>query len=313
MKYLFIANPIAGKGRTKKLLVDIKNYLEHNNINYKLIETSKKGNIPELIEKHIDHFDKIVVVGGDGTVHELINSKRIENKILGVLPTGSGNDFALTLGFKNNLLKDLSTILDKKTSTLDIGFAEVTEFSGNKFSFYFANSLGIGFDAEVADSVKVIKYLRGLFLYLFGVFKTLIKYEYRTLYIKTNLVELNEPIFMVSIGNGKTAGGGFKLTPLANPIDNLLDICIVKKISKLKVLQILPLAIIGKHINHPAVKYLKTKEVYMSSNKPIYIHADGEIKTDQMKFLRVTILKQYASFITDGIAYANEKTGTQAI
>lgn len=308
MKYLFIANPIAGKGKTKKLLNDIKNYLDENNIDYKMIETTKRGDIPEVIEKHINHFDKIIVVGGDGTVHELINSKMIDDKILGVLPTGSGNDFALTLGLKSNLLKNLKTLLDKKTSIIDIGLAEVTEFSGNKFSFFFANSLGIGFDAEVANSVKVIKYIRGLFLYLFGVFITLIKYKYRTLYIKTGLVELNEPIFMISIGNGKTAGGGFKLTPLANPIDGLFDVCLVKKISKIKVLQILPLAILGKHITHPAVKYFKTKELYITSNHPIYIHADGEIRTSQMKSIKITVLKNYARFITDGVTYVNEKT-----
>lgn len=308
MRYLFIANPVAGRGKTKQLLTDVKNYLNSVNINFKLVETSKPGDINRILKNEKDHFDRIIVIGGDGTMHELINSEKIQNKILGVLPTGSGNDFAFTLGLKKNIKKDLETLLNKKTLSLDIGFAEVTEFSGKKFSFLFANSLGIGFDAEVADSVKKINFIRGLFLYLLGVFITLKNYRYRTLSIITNDVKLKDKFFMVSIGNGQTAGGGFKLTPLANPVDGLLDVCLVKKISKLKVLRILPLAILGKHIKNKSIIYLKTDILFVESSDPIFIHADGEIITDQMKSLKVKILNKYAHFITDGVAYANEKT-----
>lgn len=310
MKYLFIANPIAGRGRTRNLLNDIKEYLDHKNIDYQLIETSKPGEIETIVHKEKNHFDRVIVIGGDGTIHELINTNVIKDKTLGVLPTGSGNDFALTLGLKKSLRKDLETLLDKKTLLIDVGLAEVTEFSGRNFSFLFANSLGIGFDAEVAASVKKIKLIRGLFLYLLGVFKTLIKYKYRFIQINTKEFNLNEKIFMISLGNGKTAGGGFKLTPLANPIDGLLDVCVVKKISKFKVLMILPLAIFGKHIKNKSVVYFKTKEIKITSDKPIYIHADGEIRTDQMKSIKVVLLSRYAKFISDGVAYVNEETRT---
>lgn len=308
MKYLFIANPIAGRGRTKNLLSEIKEYLINKNIDYKLIETSKSGDIELIVNKEKSNFDRIIVIGGDGTIHELINSKIIIDKVLGVLPTGSGNDFAFTLGLKKNLKYDLETVLDNKTIMLDVGYAEVTEFSGNHFSFLFANSLGIGFDAEVAASVKKIKFLRGLLLYLIGVFKTLMHYNYRFLNIDTKEAKLNEKIFMISIGNGKTAGGGFKLTPLANPIDGKFDVCVVKKISKFKVLRILPLAVFGKHISNKSVVYFKTNEIKVTSDKPIYVHADGEIKTNQMKSINVVLFSRYAQFISDGVSYVNEET-----
>lgn len=310
MKYLFIANPVAGRGKTKQLLTEVKNYLSSADINFKLVETSKPGDINQILKNEKDEFDRIIVIGGDGTMHELINSEDIQNKILGVLPTGSGNDFAFTLGLRKNIKKDLETVLNKKTMSLDIGHAEVTEFSGRKFSFLFANSLGIGFDAEVADSVKKIKFIRGLFLYLLGVFTTLKNYQYRIINITTNELNLRDKFFMISIGNGQTAGGGFRLTPLANPVDGLLDVCLVKKISKLKVLRILPLAIFGKHIKNKSVMYFKTDSLYIESNNPIFIHADGEIRTDQMKSLKVKLLNKYAHFITNGVAYVDEKTRT---
>jgi diacylglycerol kinase (ATP) len=308
MRYLFIANPIAGKGKTKRLINSIKEFLEKRKVDYELIETPGPNTINDIVNKEGYKFDRVIVVGGDGTIHELINSTTIFNKTLGVLPTGSGNDFALALGLRKNLYRNLEIILDEKTMDIDIGYAELTEFSGNRFSFLFANSLGIGFDAEVASLAKDIKLLRGLFLYLLSVFITLIKYECRNIKVETSSFQLAEPLFMISIGNGKTAGGGFMLTPLASPIDGEIDVCIVKKISKHKVLQILPLAIFGKHISNPAVHYLKAKEIFISSNSPIYVHADGEIRSNNMKSIKIVLLNRQAKFLRDGISYVNEKT-----
>lgn len=310
MRYLFIANPVAGKGKTKKLINDIKKFLDNRKIDYELIQTYGPNTIKEIFSNIGNQFDRVIVIGGDGTIHELINSETVFNKTLGVLPTGSGNDFALTLGLRKNLYRNLEIILDEKTLDIDIGYAEVTEFSGKKFSFLFANSLGIGFDAEVAALAKEIKFIRGLFLYLLSVFIVLFKYKFRTIKIEAQSFTTTEPLFMISIGNGKTAGGGFKLTPLASPVDGQLDICIVKKITKLKVLQILPLAIIGKHITNPAVEYIKTREIFISSDSPIFLHADGEIRSNNMKSVKVVLLNRHAKFLRDGISYVNEKTRT---
>ncbi len=309
MRYLFIANPTAGKGKTKNLLSSIQHYLDKKKIDYQIIITSKPGDVINIAKKNEGEFDRIIVIGGDGTIHELLNANVINNKTLGVLPTGSGNDFALTLGLKKNLYKDLDTLLNEKTLDLDIGYCELTEFTGRKINFLFANSLGIGFDAEVAYSVKSIKFLRGLVLYLIGVFKTLVRYNFRKVEIILDDKKLNEEVFMISIGNGKTAGGGFKLTPLANPIDGQLDVCIVKKLSKLKVLYLLPLAIFGKHLGNKSVMYFKVKEMYITSNLPIYLHADGEIRSNDLKSTKIILLSRYAKFITDGVSYnVNEKT-----
>ncbi|NPV10375.1 MAG: diacylglycerol kinase family lipid kinase [Ignavibacteria bacterium] len=308
MKYLFVANPMAGKGRTRKLIEKIKRFLISKNIDFELLETTGPNSINEIIKNTTQNFDRVIVIGGDGTIHELVNSEQIFNKVLGVLPTGSGNDFALTLGLRKNLYRNLEIILDEKTLEIDIGYAEITEFSGNKFSFLFANSLGIGFDAEVAARAKEIKFVRGLILYLISVFITLVKYKFRNLIVQSNSLKLSEPIFMISIGNGKTAGGGFKLTPSASPVDGELDICVVKKISKLKVLRILPLAIFGKHITNPSVYYFRSKEISITSDLPIYVHADGEIRSNDMKSIKIVLLNRQAKFLRDGISYVNETT-----
>jgi len=308
VRYLFIANPIAGKGRTKKILPKIESFLIKNKVDYKLLVTNSADDIKFFAENYGENFDRIVVIGGDGTIHNLINAYATKSKIVGVLPTGSGNDFAYTLGLKKSLYDDLKTLINEETHTLDIGYTVISNFDGSTSSKFFVNSLGIGFDAEVAHVASKTKYIKGIILYLISVFRVLVNYNYRRINLKSQELSHEDEFLMISIGNGKTAGGGFKLTPFAEPNDGLLDVCVVKKVSKMKLLQILPLAIIGKHVKRNEVMYFQTKNLEITSEKPLYIHADGEILSTNMKSIKIHVLKQYARFLTDGLAYVNEKT-----
>lgn len=307
MKYLFIANPVAGKGKTKKVLSKIKNVLDSKNIEHLIVETKAPGDIEKIISQFENNFDRIIIIGGDGTLHELLNSNKIDGKTFGVIPTGSGNDFAMTLGLKKKIEIDIETILLGKTLSLDIGYVEIEEFSGKRFTKIFVNSFGIGFDAEVANEARKIKIIRGIFLYLLSVFKVLLFYKPRKIAIKSTHLNMKDEIFMISIGNGKTAGGGFRLTPYGNPIDGKLDICIVHKISKFKVLRILPSAILGKHVTNKSVSYVQENQFEIISDAPVYVHADGEILTDNLKRAKVVVLNNKARFLTNGVSYVNEK------
>lgn len=307
MKYLFIANPVAGKGKTKKVLPNIKYILNSKNIEHLIVETKAPGDTEKIISQFENDFDRIIIVGGDGTLHELLNSNKIDGKTFGVIPTGSGNDFAMTLGLKKKIEIDIETILLGKTLALDIGYVEIEEFSGKRFTKIFGNSLGIGFDAEVANEARKIKIIRGIFLYLLSVFKVLLFYKPRKIEIKSTHLNIKGEIFMISVGNGKTAGGGFRLTPYGNPIDGKLDICVVHKISKFKVFRILPLAILGKHVTNKSVSYIQENQFEIISYAPVYVHADGEILTDNLKRAKVVVLNNKARFLTNGVTYVNEK------
>lgn len=307
MKYLFIANPVAGKGKTKKVLPNIKYILNSKNIEHLIVETKAPGDTEKIISQFENDFDRIIIVGGDGTLNELLNSNKIDGKTFGVIPTGSGNDFAMTLGLKKKIEIDIETILLGKTLALDIGYVEIEEFSGKRFTKIFGNSLGIGFDAEVANEARKIKIIRGILLYLLSVFKVLLFYKPRKIEIKSTHLNIKGEIFMISVGNGKTAGGGFRLTPYGNPIDGKLDICIVHKISKFKVFRILPLAIFGKHVTNKSVSYVQENQFEIISYAPVYVHADGEILTDNLKRAKVVVLNNKARFLTNGVSYVNEK------
>lgn len=299
-KYLFIVNPVAGKGRTVHLIDRLQKLIDKLKIEYKIITTEFSRQIDSIIESNKSLFNRFVVVGGDGTVHDLVNSKSIADIVCGVIPTGSGNDFAITLKMEKDIEKNLSIIIMDNFSKIDIGIAEIANQDGTISTHTFANSVGIGFDAAVAAGARKIKYLSGLPLYLASVFKNLISYKMTEFQICADDFSYSNTVFMVAIGNGKTAGGGFRLTPHAELDDGLLDYSLIKKINKIKaVINLLPKAIIGKHINNKSVIYKKTRQLDIFVKSPLYVHADGEILTDSLKRIKISLLPKKLNIISN--------------
>ncbi len=297
-KYLFIANPTAGRGKTQELINSFNHLIKKYKVDHKIILTEGRDHVKEILKEHHKNYDRFIAIGGDGTVHEFMNYDKINELVCGVLPTGSGNDFAYTLGMNKNPVNDLETLVNKeKIQSLDLGKVGIKNHDGSEGNFTFINSLGIGFDAAVAAGAQKIKYISGLPLYLLSVFENLISYKSTNFNIEADDFSYNNRCFMVAIGNGKTAGGGFKLTPLASPNDGLIDICIVKDINKFSVLNILPKAIIGKHIKDKRVIYLKSTILNLTVESPLYVHADGEILTSNLKSISVGIVPNSVKFL----------------
>jgi len=299
-KYLFIVNPIAGKGKTGKLIDTLRMLINNNKLDYKILKTVSRGHIDSIIEENKQIFDRFIIVGGDGTAHDLINSKSITDVICGIIPTGSGNDYAMTLKMKKSLEENLEVILKDNVSHLDIGFAEIENQDGRKLIAKFANSIGIGFDAAVAAGAQSITFISGLPLYLLSVFKNVISYQMTHFTVDADDFKYSDIAFMLAVGIGKTAGGGFRLTPDAEADDGLLDFCLIKKVNKLEaVINLLPRAIIGKHINSFRVIYRKSSKLSVSIKSPLYVHADGEILTNNLKELKISILQKKLRIISN--------------
>ncbi len=292
-KYLFIVNPIAGKGKTGKLIDELQSLIDSNHLNYKIVRTESRRHIESIIETNKMDFNRFIAVGGDGTANELINSKSINDIICGAIPTGSGNDYAMTLNMEKDLEQNLKIILEDNISHLDIGYAEIENQDGSRFSTKFANSIGIGFDAAVAAGTQNITFISGLPLYLLSVFKSLLSYKMTRFHIVADDFTFSDTVFMVAVGIGKTVGGGFRLTPNAEADDNILDFCLIKKVNKFNaVISLLPRAIIGKHIKSTNVIYRKTEKLDISVESSLYVHADGEILTNNLKSLNLSILPE---------------------
>jgi diacylglycerol kinase (ATP) len=222
----------------------------------------------------------VVAVGGDGTVNEVINGllsatppADADLPALGVVPIGSGNDFAWGAGLPLDPAVACQRLFDGQTRRIDVG--HVREAGGR--ARYFCNGCGAGFDAQVALQVERLKWLRGFLIYLVAVLKTLIfHHQVPLLRIAVDEREWTQPSMMLTVGNGRRLGGGFLVTPEAQMDDGLLDVCIAGQLSRLGILLILPRFMRGTHVTHAQVQMARARSVCVASPVPLAIHLDGE-------------------------------------
>lgn len=276
-----VVNPVAGQGRTLAIWPDLARKIKQLEIEYSSCLTQRVGHATELANQAVkEGFKKIFVVGGDGTLNEAVNGIDLNETTIGVIPTGSGNDLAKMIGIKG-ISEGLSSLQWQNRRRIDLGRA---------LDRLFVNNLGIGFDAFVASTQKRFKYLKGNLGYLVSVLKVLWNFQGCAIEIMTDEYRLCERIMSVSIGNGQFHGGCFRLTPEAIINDGLLDICIIKKINKLRFLLNIPRAMRGTHNRLKETKSFKAKKIFLSSLKPLFVHFDGEVFFKPVKEINVEIL-----------------------
>lgn len=300
-RILFIVNPVAGKGHGERIIPELKKVLAGKRINSDLIITERKGHATEIAAQFSGMFDIITAVGGDGTISEVVNGLSIsDNNILGVIPCGSGNDFARTMHINESLEKEILNLLNSANiKTIDMGEVELTTANNEKIRARFLNSFGIGFDALVTKIIQKSKVLRGLPLYLSAVFKALFIYNSSYVYSRFDDVHIEGKKLVIAIGNGPTAGGGFKLLPTADPQDGLLDGCIIDDLSKLRIILELPKAIVGKHTKLPFVKMVKFTEAEINCKEPVYVHLDGDLLAENAVKVIINLHKEKIKVISN--------------
>ena len=246
--------------------------------------------------------DCVVAIGGDGTAHQVgrgvISSGASAS--MGLLPAGTGNDYARSIGIPAKPEDALKALVEGRERAVDYGVVEWTE-EGVEDASIFLNVLGIGFDAMVARRAASHSPARGLMRYVFSAVRQLP--SWRGLDVTIGDPESPESLFagrlfLVSIGNGATAGGGFHLTPQAEIDDGYLDACIVRQMSVMRALSLLPLAVVGKHIGAPEVDMVRTKQLRVQSTDLMPIHADGEILSTSATQARIRVVARALRIMT---------------
>ncbi len=272
-KWFFIVNSTAGRGKTGKKISKLVTSLNEHKLDYEIELTKASKHATQLALDAIKKgFHNIISVGGDGTLNEVVNGVMLSGKSeevnIGIIPEGGGNDFAANFNLSSNIDKAVDILQKFSKRKIDVGKIE---------DKYFINALGIGFDAKVAIISNSIKHLNGLPRYLVAVLKGLISLKMVEANIKCDTCTLNEPFLLLSVGNGMSTGGGFLLTPEARVDDGLLDICLIKKGNRRRVLSLLPSAIKGKHLKEPEVVIHQTRKIEITTKEPIPIYYDGEL------------------------------------
>jgi YegS/Rv2252/BmrU family lipid kinase len=281
MEYHVIYNPAAGRGYGQRIEKKVLDLLNSQLVNYNYHLTNAPGHAQEIASNLKDTGTMVIVAGGDGTIHEVVNGIIGGKCILGILPIGSGNDFVKSLNINKNLLLSLKGIKEGNYMTIDVGKIN---------DIYFPNGLGIGFDAVVVMETNKIKRLRGALIYLYAVFKALNYYKNQRVRITINGSTEEKDIFMISVGNGTSMGGGFKLTPLAKLDDGLLDVCVFNRLTKMEIYKNLPKAINGKHLRLSQVDMQRTTKLIVESESGIPLHTDGELISSNLKRIEIEIV-----------------------
>jgi diacylglycerol kinase (ATP) len=275
-----IVNPIAGRGAGSRLSSQIAERLQGHDLTFELVTTTAPGHATALARDAGRQGSRVVVaMGGDGTAHEVLNgliqaNDNPDHTALGILPIGTGNDFAFSAGLPLNLPEACKVVARGESRVLDVGWVK----ADNEEPRYFGNGVGLGFDAIVNIESRKVKRLRGFLVYLVSVFKTMaFYYNAPQTTICVDDVEMVQPSLMVSIMNGHRFGGGFCMTPGSEMDDGLFDLCVAAKMSRLRMLGFVPQFMRGSHTGDALITMSQGRQVTVVSDSPWASHVDGEI------------------------------------
>ncbi len=288
----FVLNPEAGKGTGRKAEAALTRLLSGIQKTYTIVRTERAGHATDIAR--VSDSPVVVAVGGDGTINEVANGLIGSEKALGIIPTGSGNDFIKSIGISRSLEQALELIIKGRTRLIDAGRVQTALEVDGRLQYaparYFVNGVGVGFDASVARRVSEIKRLRGTLLYLAAVLQTLGSYKPPEFRGRIDGKTWQARQLLVAAGNGRCAGGGFYLTPEAKVDDGLLDVCVIDQVSIPKILRLIPTVLGGKAVKDEHVNYYKTRELELHSSEKFNVHADGENVGREVQGVRVEVV-----------------------
>lgn len=274
----FLVNPNADMGRAWRTVADLRPLVEtYGGADW--AGTVYPGHAVALARQAAEEgYKKVIAAGGDGTVHEVINGLMqvpLEQRPrLGVVPLGSGNDFAHTVGIQINPVEALRQVFTGKPSRIDLGKFDI----GLGGSEYFDNTLGMGFDATVTIRSHRLSIVRGFMMYLVAVLQTIaLNHEAPRMQIETDMGNWDEETIMFTVCNGPREGGGFMVAPGASTSDGVLNYASIRQVSRLMMLRLIPEVMKGTHGRFKQVRMGQLHKLLLRAERPITIHADGEV------------------------------------
>ena len=263
MKYIFIVNESAGRGKCKKILPNIENACKIRDIEYEIRYISKEKSGYDIALEYKEQENVIYIVGGDGTLTITLPALIGTKNKLAIIPAGSGNDTYRTI--KN---------MENKETQIDIGKINET---------YFINVACTGIDAEIGNNMDKLRntIIPTGQLYNASIVYTFVKFKHKKMKLKTQIKDIEEKYTILSICNGSYYGGGFKIAPKSRLTDGLLDIYYVEEMAKLKMIPLILKLKKGKHEGRRKVHKFRTNHVEIELEEEVTFNVDGEKLTDK--------------------------------
>jgi YegS/Rv2252/BmrU family lipid kinase len=281
-KVKLILNPMADLGRAWKTANDLRPIAQEFKGQLTWSGTVYPTHAIELAKQAAEEgCDLVIAMGGDGTVHEVVNGlmqiPADRRPSMGIVPIGSGNDFAYAMGITEKPARALAHALKAENiQPVDIGL--ITDENGR--TEFFDNTLGIGFDAVVTIRSHKLPIVKGFLMYLTAVIQTIIlNHNPAKMQIETETEKWTEDIIMLALCNGPREGGGFILSPNSKNNDGKMEFLTVNKVSRATMFRLIPEFIKGTHMHFKQIRMGEFKTFAITSDLPLYIHVDGEIYT----------------------------------
>ena len=289
-------NPTAGRGRAGKRQERILEIFAEADVAVELHNSNSVGDLEQQVQDCAAGGEtRIVVAGGDGSIHEAANGILTSGRdaALGVIPTGTGNDFAKACDIPLNWEHATQLLADRIRSNSPARRIDAGRFNDR----FFANGAGIGFDAKVTRIARSIRIPLGDLVYLIAVFRAMIDgVSTPDLTIDADGFEWRGPMTLASISNGAWVGGMFHIAPMADNADGRLELVMAKPMSRPRMLRVLPKLIDGQHLDSPEILHSSVTRLRARASDALPSQLDGEVQPLQTEF-DIELLPQALSLL----------------
>ena len=262
-------NPISGRGYARRKAKKASQHFSSLGIQTIEVEGETLSDFRSRFSAELrnESVTGVIALGGDGFIHEIIQHLVSRNLPLGVIPCGTGNDFARSLGIHQlSFEKQLEVIGNPITKSIDLGLVGKS---------WFAAILSSGFDALVNERANLMTWPKGRMKYNIAMIEKLIALKSHPYRIRLDQSEIHIEATIVTVANGASYGGGMKVCPEASLEDGLFDVMVLGKVSRFELLKVFPKVYRGTHVGHPAVTFYRCSEIEIDGSGSSF--ADGEL------------------------------------
>jgi len=284
MKTVAIVNPTAGYRRARRLWPRLLSSLGEPGAHVATWWTEWPGHAEILAARaRREGFDRVVAVGGDGTLLEVVNGLWWEPRgplpSVGVVPFGTGCDYVRSFDLGQSLRDQVITALGEAVLTVSVGLARLQGLDGQPRQRVFVNVLGLGFDARVINGLRQQRLrLAGKAAYFLSGLKELGRLTHHRITGSLNGRPLETDAMLVVLGLGRYFGGGMMITPGASPQAGHFQVVLGQKLSRLELLTLLPRLYAGQHLDHPRIMAEYAGHIMINADPPAYVEAEGELE-----------------------------------
>lgn len=271
MRYAFILNPSANRTRALASREWLQKQIDLYWPGSILEVTSSKSDISRAVKSVSGGCDVVIACGGDGTVNEVFSHCLSYNLIVGVIPMGSGNDFAKAAGFSTDKEFAVKQLIHAQPCAIDY-----IRYQTNVGQGYMFNTMGLGLDGQINHIASGIQYLKGALIYVYAALKSILSVRSALCSITIDGRSMSDNLVMVTLANGGVEGGNFRVAPHASNRDGQVDLLLLPNMPVWKLLPLLPLFLLGKQQWYDSIRFDRGREIRVTSEIPWPLHVDGE-------------------------------------